>query len=224
MAMALYEPGLGYYANNSLKFGAMPDSGSDFVTAPEMSPLFARALAVQVRQALRACDSTEVWEFGAGSGALADQLLAELGALVSRYHVIELSGVLRARQAERLQAWDEQAAMARAVARARWGRRSGQRSSGCDAGALVVLGRRPLVRARRRLEQAAASSGVTDSTSNAPAGSGLASCPAASWRSILRPRLSCARWPSACIGRQPSSSTTAFPRPSTTTRSASRAP
>lgn len=105
MAIALYEPGLGYYAHGSRKFGRMPGSGSDFVTAPEMTPLFARALAVQLRQALQACDSAEVWEFGAGSGALAAQLLGELGASVRAYHVIELSAPLRARQAQRLQAW-----------------------------------------------------------------------------------------------------------------------
>jgi SAM-dependent MidA family methyltransferase len=108
MAMALYEPGLGYYANHSRKFGRMPESGSDFVTAPEMSPLFARALAVQVRQALQACDSHEIWEFGAGSGALAAQLLAELGDQITTYHVVELSAPLRERQAQRLQAWADQ--------------------------------------------------------------------------------------------------------------------
>src|SRR5215210_1022556 len=75
MAMALYAPGLGYYANDSRKFGLMPSSGSDFVTAPEMSPLFGRSLARQMAQALTACDSGEMWEFGAGSGALAEQLL-----------------------------------------------------------------------------------------------------------------------------------------------------
>jgi SAM-dependent MidA family methyltransferase len=105
MALALYEPGLGYYANHSRKFGTMPDSGSDFVTAPEMSPLFGRALAVQVAQALQSCGSGEIWEFGAGSGALAAQLLAELGDRVAAYHVVELSAVLRQRQAQRLQAW-----------------------------------------------------------------------------------------------------------------------
>jgi SAM-dependent MidA family methyltransferase len=105
MSLALYEPGLGYYANDSLKFGRMPSSGSDFVTAPEMSPLFARALAVQVAQALEACDSDEVWEFGAGSGALAAQLLAELGKRIGTYHVIELSSALRERQALRLGPW-----------------------------------------------------------------------------------------------------------------------
>jgi SAM-dependent MidA family methyltransferase len=105
MAMALYEPGLGYYANPSRKFGTMPASGSDFVTAPEMSPLFGGALAAQLRQALQACGSTELWEFGAGSGALAAQLLTELGDAVTHYHVVELSAALRQRQAERLQPW-----------------------------------------------------------------------------------------------------------------------
>jgi SAM-dependent MidA family methyltransferase len=105
MAMALYEPNLGYYANDSRKFGQMPSSGSDFVTAPEMSPLFGRALAVQVAQALQACESGEIWEFGAGSGALAAQLLAELGERVPAYHVVELSAALRERQVQRLQPW-----------------------------------------------------------------------------------------------------------------------
>ena len=48
-------------------FGRMPAVGSDFVTAPELSPLFGRALARQVAQALEASGSDEVWEFGAGS-------------------------------------------------------------------------------------------------------------------------------------------------------------
>jgi SAM-dependent MidA family methyltransferase len=106
MALALYEPGLGYYANDSRKFGQMPGSGSDFVTAPEMSALFGRALAAQLAQALQACESGEIWEFGAGSGALAAQLLTALGERVVAYHVIELSAALRERQALRLQPWD----------------------------------------------------------------------------------------------------------------------
>ena len=102
MAMALYEPGLGYYTNALQKFGAMPSSGSDFVTAPGMSPLFGQTLAVQVRQALQATGTDEVWEFGAGTGALALQLLESLGASVRRYTIIDLSGTLRARQADTL--------------------------------------------------------------------------------------------------------------------------
>ena len=98
MALALYAPGLGYYANALRKFGHMPDSGSDFVTAPELSPWFGRALAVQVQEALQATDTQEVWEFGAGTGALALQLLDALGEQVQRYTIVDLSGSLRERQ------------------------------------------------------------------------------------------------------------------------------
>lgn len=102
MATALYEPGLGYYARGSRLFGALPSSGSDFITAPELSPLFGRALARQVLQALDAAQAGEVIEFGAGSGALAEQLLDALGERVERYSIVDLSGTLRALQAERL--------------------------------------------------------------------------------------------------------------------------
>ncbi|MEJ8854579.1 SAM-dependent methyltransferase [Variovorax robiniae] len=101
MALALYAPGLGYYANDSRKFGQMPDTGSDFVTAPEMTPLFGQALAVQVAEALEKTGTDVVWEFGAGSGALASQLLDALDAMgrrVKRYRIVDLSGSLRARQ------------------------------------------------------------------------------------------------------------------------------
>lgn len=104
MALALYEPGLGYYTNRLQKFGAMPASGSDFVTAPGLSPLFGQTLAVQVGQALQATGTSEVWEFGAGTGALALQLLDSLGERVQRYTIIDLSGTLRERQALALQA------------------------------------------------------------------------------------------------------------------------
>jgi SAM-dependent MidA family methyltransferase len=107
MALALYAPGLGYYANGSRKFGRLPDSGSDFVTAPEMTPLFGRALAAQVADAFQATGTTEVWEFGAGSGALACQLLAALGDSVSRYTIVDLSGSLRERQREALAAYGD---------------------------------------------------------------------------------------------------------------------
>ncbi len=100
MSMALYAPGLGYYARSDRQFGLMPESGSDFVTAPELSPLFGRTLAKQLAQALQACGGDTVWEFGAGSGALAAQLLAsdELGSMLRRYAIVELSGTLRERQ------------------------------------------------------------------------------------------------------------------------------
>ena len=111
MAMALYEPGLGYYANQQPKFGTMPQSGSDFVTAPELSPLFGAALAQQVAQALQATGTNEVWEFGAGSGALALQLLSELkslGVAVKRYNIMDVSGSLRARQQAKLAEFGDQ--------------------------------------------------------------------------------------------------------------------
>ena len=104
MALALYAPGLGYYAGAGRKFGALPSSGSDFVTAPEMTPLFGRALARQLAQALAACGGDEVFEFGAGSGALAAQLLEALGGTLRRYSIVDVSGRLRARQRERLAA------------------------------------------------------------------------------------------------------------------------
>ena len=102
MRLALYEPGLGYYANERAKFGTMPSSGSDFVTAPELSPVFGQLLAAQVADALQHTQTDEVWEFGAGSGALAEQLLSTLGDTCRRYTIVDLSGTLRARQQARL--------------------------------------------------------------------------------------------------------------------------
>ena len=111
MALALYEPGLGYYANQQPKFGTMPQSGSDFVTAPELSPLFGATLAQQVAEALKATGTDEVWEFGAGSGALASQLLSEfkrLGCEIKRYNIMDLSSKLKARQQAKLAEFGEQ--------------------------------------------------------------------------------------------------------------------
>ncbi len=108
MAAALYAPGLGYYARGSRQFGSLPSSGSDFVTAPELSPLYGQALARQVAQALTASNTREVWEFGAGSGALAEQLLDALADDVERYTIVDLSGTLRERQRERLQRFGAQ--------------------------------------------------------------------------------------------------------------------
>lgn len=105
MALALYSPEGGYYARASQKFGWLPASGSDFVTAPELSPLFGRTLAVQVAEWLTATGTDQVYEFGPGSGALAEQVLEALlasGQPLSRYHLVDVSGHLRARQAERL--------------------------------------------------------------------------------------------------------------------------
>ena len=107
-ALALYQPGLGYYANALQKFGTGPESGSDFVTAPELSPLFGQTLAVQVQEALQASQTREVYEFGAGTGALAQQLLLHLGDAVDRYNIVDVSGTLRARQQQTLGPWGTQ--------------------------------------------------------------------------------------------------------------------
>ena len=101
----------------SLKFGLMPSrdregGGSDFVTAPELSPRFGQTLARQAAQALEASGTTEIWEFGAGSGALAEQVLDTLGAQVTRYTIVDLSGTLRQRQRDRLAAHAGQVAWA----------------------------------------------------------------------------------------------------------------
>ena len=97
MEMALYAPGLGYYTAGRRKFGR----DGDFITAPEISPLFARCIARALLPVLRACDAPVVVEFGAGSGKLACELLhalQALDALPERYLVMELSPELRARQ------------------------------------------------------------------------------------------------------------------------------
>lgn len=102
MALALYAPGLGYYSAGSRKFGR----AGDFVTAPELSPLFGRTLARQLAELL-AQGIPDILELGAGSGALAAQLLnalAALGRLPQRYAILEISADLRARQREHLAA------------------------------------------------------------------------------------------------------------------------
>ncbi|MDP1644814.1 MAG: SAM-dependent methyltransferase [Thiobacillus sp.] len=106
MEAALYAPGLGYYAAGAMKFGA----AGDFVTAPEMTPLFGRTLAHAIAPVLAeppVGDKTggEVLELGAGSGRLAVDMLGELerlGALPARYCILEVSADLRQRQQETL--------------------------------------------------------------------------------------------------------------------------
>ena len=96
MDLALYSPGLGYYAAGAHKFGA----AGDFITAPELSPLFGRTLARQVAGII-ADSAPHILELGAGSGRLAVDMLAELellGSLPDRYAILEVSADLRARQ------------------------------------------------------------------------------------------------------------------------------
>ena len=101
MAMALYEPGLGYYVNGLHKFG---DAG-DFVTSPEQGGLFATAVAAQIDEIADLLDgSYTIMEPGAGSGALARDLLKHLKTPPSRYLILEPSAALRQVQYETLAA------------------------------------------------------------------------------------------------------------------------
>lgn len=109
MNLALYAPGLGYYAAGNTKFGGasldpMPLPPGDFTTAPELTPLFAQVVGGQVGQVLRACGSVRVLEFGAGSGAMAAALVKALReqGIEPAYYILEVSADLRARQQQRL--------------------------------------------------------------------------------------------------------------------------
>ena len=94
MELALHAPGLGYYAGGAAKLGAP----GDFATAPELGTLYARTLARQVADLLAPGEA--ILEFGAGSGALAAALIAELAP--ERYLILETSAELAARQRARL--------------------------------------------------------------------------------------------------------------------------
>jgi SAM-dependent MidA family methyltransferase len=109
MQAALYAPGLGYYTNGLQKFGQIPSMGqgrgSDFVTAPELSPLFGACLADQAMQVWQATGTQDLYEFGAGSGALSLQICEHTSQYLcgrGRYFIIEISSELRQRQRERL--------------------------------------------------------------------------------------------------------------------------
>lgn len=102
MELALYAPGLGYYSGGAKKFG----HGGDFVTAPEISPLFAQCLARQAAQVLQ-MTSGDLLELGAGTGKLAAELLLELDRqrqLPGRYLILEVSAYLRDLQRQTLAA------------------------------------------------------------------------------------------------------------------------
>ena len=101
MELALYAPGLGYYAAGSHKFGA----AGDFITAPELSSLFSRCLANQCQQVL-SLSGGSILEFGAGSGVMAADILFQLekmDSLPEKYFILDLSPDLRQRQERTLQ-------------------------------------------------------------------------------------------------------------------------
>ena len=125
MELCLYAPGLGYYSAGATKFGA----AGDFVTAPELGPLFAACVADAVAPVLQQLGpGAEFVELGGGSGAFAEVALKKLlalDALPARYAILEPSADLRERQRERLRAASQPAAVraGRVARRAAAGRR-----------------------------------------------------------------------------------------------------
>ena len=102
MQQALYTPNLGYYSTATQKFGVE----GDFVTAPELTPLFGQTLANQCLQLLAIMERPIIFEFGAGSGQLCVDVLMQLEhlqALPLEYHILEVSGHLQSRQRELIQ-------------------------------------------------------------------------------------------------------------------------
>lgn len=100
MDMALYQPGLGYYSGGLQKFGEK----GDFITAPEVSPLFGQCLANQLSEIIDNISSrhaVSLLEFGAGTGVLAVDILRQLQVLdklPQNYYILELSAELQLRQ------------------------------------------------------------------------------------------------------------------------------
>jgi len=118
MGSVLYAPGLGYYSAGSIKLAGSSGDDSqqnprqlsgDFVTAPQLTPLFGFTLANQVAQILHQSESLNILEFGAGSGALADDILTALSeqGINARYSILEVSGDLKLRQQQRLAKWND---------------------------------------------------------------------------------------------------------------------
>lgn len=110
MHMALYTPSLGYYSGGSVKFADAVKGGGDFVTAPQISPLFSRTLARQAAQILQEAHNdnltANILELGAGTGKLAADLMLELqqlNQLPAHYYILEVSDYLRQIQLETLQ-------------------------------------------------------------------------------------------------------------------------
>nr|WP_282452779.1 SAM-dependent methyltransferase [Lysobacter sp. CAU 1642] len=103
MELALYAPGLGYYSAGATKFG----EAGDFITSPELGPLFGRCIGNAASRAFAGLDTPEWVELGGGSGSLAEVLLQHweaTGSLPRRYRILEPSADLRQRQRERLKA------------------------------------------------------------------------------------------------------------------------
>ena len=129
MHHVLYAPGLGYYAAGNTKLAdtqanATTHLSGDFVTAPQLTPLFGQTLARQIAEVLKQTDTTQVLEFGAGSGALAQDILEALDAqgLLVHYFILEVSADLKHRQQQRLSRWGT---------RVQWLERTPEQFAGC---------------------------------------------------------------------------------------------
>lgn len=105
MELVLYAPQYGYYTGGSHKIG----NGGDFITAPTLTPLFARTLARQLQELLPQT-AGNIYEFGAGTGQLAADLLNNLSDGINRYYIIEISPELAARQKDLIHTLVPQAA------------------------------------------------------------------------------------------------------------------
>ena len=229
MELALYAPGLGYYSAGSTKLGP----SGDFVTAPELGGLFGRALARTLRAELAGIAAPVILELGAGTGALAAQILDALADLERRrYLILEPSADLRERQRRAL---------------ARFARSRARGSIACrpsERGAVVaneVLDALPVSRFAKRgarvvprgvvehgdgfawadgPERATSSAAVDalERALGAPLAGRLRERDRAAAVRVARERRGCARRAAACC-----SSTTGSCAASTTTRSARRA-
>lgn len=119
MALALYSPGLGYYSGGSVKLG----HEGDFVTAPEISALFGEVIARNLSPLPELIDHPVVLEIGAGSGKLAETILASLdadGSHLSDYRILETSADLRERQQSRLAPFGDRVSWLDALPRERF--------------------------------------------------------------------------------------------------------
>ena len=105
MELVLYAPQYGYYTGGSHKIG----NNGDFITAPTLTPLFARTLARQLQELLPQT-AGNIYEFGAGTGQLAADLLNNLSDGINRYYIIEISPELAARQKDLIRTLAPQAA------------------------------------------------------------------------------------------------------------------
>ena len=98
MDMALYHPTLGYYTSATHVLGR----DGDFTTAPELGDLFGKILALKVASIFGYGDiRARIFEFGAGTGKLAIQILNEISRMgidVEEYAIIETSPRLKRQQ------------------------------------------------------------------------------------------------------------------------------